>query len=62
MLAHSALFADIASGNTGFADVMFLVALIVFLLGAAIAFHAKALWASVVAVGLAAVSLGWLVL
>lgn len=53
---------DIASGNTGFADVMFLVALIVFLLGAVMAFQAKALYAAVVAVGLAAVSLGWLVL
>jgi hypothetical protein len=58
------MLADIASGNTGFADVMFLVALILFLIGAAVAWsiQPRALWATVVAVGLAAVSLGWLVL
>lgn len=56
------LLADISSGNTGFADVMFLVALILFLIAGFIAYTAKALWATVVCVGLAAVSLGWLVL
>ena len=58
------LLADIASGNTGFADVCFLVALILFLIGAFVAWSVqpRALWATVVAVGLAAVSLGWLVL
>ena len=58
------LIADIASGNTGFADVMFLVALILFLIGAAVAWaiQPRALWATAVSVGLAAVALGWLVL
>lgn len=56
------MIADISSGNTGFADIMFLVALIVFLLGAVVAFQAKTFYATVIAVGLAAVSLGWLVL
>lgn len=58
------MLADIASGNTGFADVMFLLALILFLIGAIVAWalQPRALWASAVSVGLAAVALGWLVL
>lgn len=56
------VLADISSGNTGFADVMFLLAMILFLVGGFIAYTAKALWATVVCLGLAAVSLGWLVL
>jgi hypothetical protein len=58
------MIADISSGNTGFADVMFLVALILFLGAAAVAWaiQPRALWATVASLGLAAVSLGWLVL
>lgn len=56
------MLADIANGNTGFADIMFLVALILFLIGGVIAFQVKTLYAAVIALGLAAVSLGWLVL
>jgi hypothetical protein len=56
------VLADIANGNTGFADVMFLVALIVFLLAAVVAFQVKTFYATVIALGLAALSLGWLVL
>lgn len=56
------LLADISSGNTGFADIMFLVALILFLIAGAVAYQAQALWATVVCIGLAALSLGWLVL
>lgn len=56
------MLADIASGNTGFADIMFLVALILFLLAGVVAFQVKTFYATVIAVGLAAVSLGWLVL
>lgn len=56
------LLADISQGHTGFADIMFLVALILFLIGGVLAFQAKALWAAVVSLGLAAVALGWLVL
>ncbi|MET0578239.1 MAG: hypothetical protein ABW122_06245 [Ilumatobacteraceae bacterium] len=58
------MLADIASGNSGFADIMFLVAFILFLIAAAVAWmvEPKALWALVVCLGLSAVSLGWLVL
>jgi hypothetical protein len=56
------ILADIASGNTAFADVMFLVALIVFVLAAVVAFQVKTFYATVIAIGLAALSLGWLVL
>ena len=56
------MIADIASGNTGFADVMFLVAFILFLVAGFVAFQVKTFYATVLALGLAAVSLGWLVL
>jgi hypothetical protein len=56
------ILADIASGNTGFADVMFLVAMILFLVAGFVAFQVKTFYATVIAVGLAALSLGWLVL
>lgn len=56
------LLADIAQGKTGFADVMFLLALILFLIAGVVAYMAKALWATVICVGLSALSLGWLVL
>lgn len=52
----------VVSGNLTFADIMFLVAMIVFLVGAFLAYGAKALWATLVALGLAALSLGWFVL
>jgi hypothetical protein len=57
-----AMIADIATGETDWADIFFLIALILFAVGAVLAFQAKALWASVVSLGLVAVSLGWLVL
>ena len=56
------MIADIASGKTGFADIMFLVALIVFLLAGFIAYEAKTFYATLMALGLAVLSLGWLVL
>lgn len=56
------MIADIASGETDFADILFLVAVIVFVVGAVLAYTTKALWAVLVSVGLAAVSLAWLVL
>jgi len=61
------LLADISSGNTGFADVMFLVGFILFLI-AAFLLHPRpnvtypVHGLVVVALGLAAISLGWLVL
>jgi uncharacterized membrane protein YtjA (UPF0391 family) len=57
-----AMIADISSGNTGFADIMFLVALILFLIAGFVAFQVQTFYATVLALGLAAVSLGWLVL
>lgn len=63
---HALLAADdgIFSGNANFADVMFLVAFILFIIGAIVAWaiQPRALWATAVSVGLAAVALGWLVL
>jgi hypothetical protein len=56
------LLADIAHGNTGFSDVMMLVALILFLIAGFVAYTVKALWATVMSLGLAAVALGLLVL
>jgi hypothetical protein len=56
------MIADIASGEVDWADIFFLIAVILFVVGAAMAYQAKALWATVVCVGLASVSLGWLVL
>lgn len=56
------MLADIATGKTGFADIMFLVAFILFLLAGGVAYWAKAFWATVVCLGLAAVALGFLVL
>jgi hypothetical protein len=56
------ILADIASGNTGFADVMFLVAMILFLVAGFVVFQVKTFYATVIAIGLAAMALGWLVL
>ena len=56
------MIADIESGNTDLADILFLVACVLFVVGAVLAFQAKAVWAVLVSAGLAAVSLGWLVL
>jgi hypothetical protein len=56
------MLADIAHGQLTGADISFLVALILFLIGGVIAYTVKALWATVVAVGLAAVALGLMLL
>lgn len=62
------ILADISQGNTGFADVMFLVGFILFLLAALILYprtpppNVPAIGHTVLALGLAAVALGWLVL
>jgi hypothetical protein len=56
------LFADIAQGNTGAADVLFLVAVILFAVSAALAWSARALWPVLCALGLACAALGLLVL
>lgn len=62
------LLADISTGNTGFADVMFLVGFILFVIAAVVLYPRTppptipALGHTVLALGLAAVALGWLVL
>lgn len=56
------MLADIASGETGIADLLFLIATILFFLGAVVAFQAKAMWAAIVAGGLGCCSLAWLLL
>jgi hypothetical protein len=59
------LLADISTGNTGFADVMFLVGFILFVIAAVILYPRPSnppIGHSVLALGLAAVALGWLVL
>lgn len=61
------LLADISSGNTGFADIMFLVGFILFVIAAFLSHPRTGVnypvaGGSIVALGLAAVALGWLVL
>ena len=60
------VLADISSGNTGFADVCFLIGMILFLVAALLLHPRPSAYPvhglSVVALGLAAVALGWLVL
>lgn len=60
------MLSDISSGNTGFADVMFLVGMILFLLAAVLYWPNNPprppYGAVALSLGLAAVALGWLVL
>lgn len=56
------MIADIASGETDWADIFFLIAVILFVVAAAVAYGVKTLWATAVAAGLVFVSLGLLVL
>jgi hypothetical protein len=58
------VLADISTGNTGFADVMFLVGFILFLIAAVLLYprpSTPAFGHTVAALGLAAVALGLLV-
>jgi hypothetical protein len=52
----------IFSGKFDLADIFFLIATILFVIGAIIAFQVKTLYATLISAGLAAVALGWLVL
>lgn len=61
----AAMVADIAQGKTGFADVMFLVAFILFLIETLVRLVRPAQWTYdglLLCAGLACVALGWLVL
>jgi hypothetical protein len=54
----------IATGHITLADVFFLLAFVLFVIGAIIAWaiQPRALWATAVSVGLALLALGWFVL
>lgn len=52
----------VVSGNLTLADIFFLVALVVFVLAAVLAYGTKTLWATLVATGLACVALALFVL
>jgi hypothetical protein len=58
------VYADIATGETAWADIFFLVAVILFVVAAAVTwnFQPRPLWATLTALGLAFVSLAWLLL
>jgi hypothetical protein len=60
------MLADIATGNTGFADVMFLVAFVLFVMAAVAELMvrpaASPWWRLVIAAGLACMALAWLFL
>ena len=56
------ILADIASGETDWADIFFLVAVILFTIGAILALQVKTWYATLIAAGLAFVSLGFLLL
>lgn len=63
-MTMTALLSDISTGNTGFADIMFLVGFILFLLAAFLFYPRPSVpWFAhtVLCLGLAAVALGWLV-
>ena len=68
MSSYPSVLADISQGNTGFADVMFLVGFILFLIAAILLYPypaeppKPAYGFTVLALGLAAIALGWLVL
>jgi hypothetical protein len=56
------MLADIAQGNTDAADVLLLIAVVLFVVTAVLAWSARALWSVTCALGLAFVALGLLVL
>ncbi len=56
------LLADIANGNTSAADVLFLIGCVLFVIVAALEAMAKNVAGAVLAIGLAAVALAWLLL
>lgn len=56
------ILADIATGNTNWADVFFLIAVVLFVAGAVVAVMVRTFYAAVVAAGLAFTALGFLVL
>lgn len=58
----SALLADLSTGKTGSAELFFLIATILFGVGAVVAFTVRAFWATCVAAGLCLVGIAWILL
>jgi hypothetical protein len=56
------MLADIATGKTGSAELFFLIATILFGVGAIVAFSVRAFWATAVAAGLCLVGIAWVLL
>lgn len=56
------MLADLWVGKTQAAELFFLLAMVLFIIAAAVAWQAKAYWATAVGVGLASVALGWALL
>lgn len=56
------MLADVAHGHVDLADVLFLIATILFAIGAGIAYSVKTFYATLIAAGLACLALGYLVL
>jgi len=56
------MLADIAVGKTGGAELFFLIAAILFGVGAIVAFTVRAFWATCVGAGLCLVAIAWVLL
>jgi hypothetical protein len=56
------LLADIATGKTDIAEVMFLVALILFVVAGVVSVMTRAIWSALLCFGLAFVAFGWFLL
>ena len=56
------VLADIAHGQTNWADIFFLVAVILFAIAAVVAFSVRTFYATLIAAGLAFAALAWLLL
>lgn len=52
----------VINGNLNLADIFFLIAVIIFAIGAFIAYSVKTFYATLIALGLMFAALGWLVL
>ena len=56
------MFSTIASGHGDAADILFLIAAIVFVVGGIVAYSERSIWPTLVTAGLALVSVAWLLL
>jgi hypothetical protein len=56
------VLADIATGKTQWAELFFIVALVLFLIATAVSLIAQSVWSAVLCAGLACVALAWVLL